>query len=105
MGASEMTNDERRMTKSPYGELTSLALTEAFSMLVVNHAGRRARVSFTMSSSAISVGLSLESGNEITVEPDELGLAILKAVVDSYEISKTAISLRKGAIETLLLDS
>ena len=61
------------------------------------------RASFTVSSSVISVRLSLESGGDISIEPDELALAILKAVVDSYEVGKTAISLRKVAIETLLL--
>lgn len=80
-----------------------LALTEAFSMLVCGHSGERMRASFTVSSSVISVRLSLESGGDISIEPDELALAILKAVVDSYEVGKTAILLRKVAIETLLL--
>lgn len=82
-----------------------LALTEAFSMLVTGHGGQRMRASFTMSSAAVAVQMSLESGADISIEPDELGLAILKAVVDSYDIGKTAISLKKVAIETLMLDS
>lgn len=82
-----------------------LALTEAFSMLVSRHAGKRTRVTFVVSPSAIAARLSLETADEISIEPDELALAILKAVVDSYEIGKTSISLRKVAIEKLLLDS
>jgi serine/threonine-protein kinase RsbW len=81
-----------------------LAISEAFSMLVNRHAGKRARISFTVASSALDVRLSLESGADIAVEPDELALAILKAVVDSYTVESDAISLRKVAIETLLLD-
>jgi hypothetical protein len=82
-----------------------LAVTEMFSMLVSGHAGMRTRVSFTASAPSVSVRMSLEAGNDLSIEPDELALAILKAVVDSYEIGKTAISLKKIAIETLMLDS
>jgi len=77
-----------------------LALTEAFSMLVTGHAGGRARVSFAAAKSSLSVRLSLESGGEIGVEPDELALAILRAVVDSSEIGESAITLTKTATET-----
>lgn len=82
-----------------------LALTEAFSMLVARHGGKRVRASFTVSSSALSVRLSLESGDNISVEPDDLALAILKAVVDSYDVGRTGITLTKIAIETMMLDS
>ncbi len=80
-----------------------LAVTEGFSMLVARHAGRRARASFAVAPMALSVRLSLESGLDILVQPDELALAILRAVVDSYEVGKTAITLHKGAIETSLI--
>ena len=82
-----------------------LALTEAFSMLVSRHAGERVRASFTPARSALSVRLSLESGLAIAVEPDELALAILRAVVDSYEIGNTAVTLNKRAAETSMLGS
>ncbi len=82
-----------------------LALTEAFSMLVTQHAGQRARASFTREASALSVHVSLESGAGISVEPDELGVAILRAVVDSYEVGTTAITLTKAATETSTLGS
>lgn len=82
-----------------------LAITEAFSLLLSGHGGKRVRVTFTMLSSAIAVQMSLETGDDIAVDPDELALAIMKAVVDSYEIGRAAISLRKVAIETLLLDT
>ena len=82
-----------------------LALTEAFSLLVSRHAGTRARASFTPARSALSVRLSLESGLAIAVEPDELALAILRAVVDSYEIGSTAVTLNKRAAETSMLGS
>jgi len=77
-----------------------LALTEAFSMLVVRHPGKRARANFAAASSAASLRISLESGAAIGVEPDELALAILRAVVDSYEIGDLAITLWKRAVET-----
>ena len=80
-----------------------LALTEAFSMLVTRHAGRRARASFAAATSTLSVRLSLEFGDDICVEPDELALAILRAVVDSYEIGESAITLTKIAIESATL--
>lgn len=80
-----------------------LALTEAFSMLVTCHAGKRAQVSFAVAKSTLSVRVSLESGGDIGVEPDELALAILRAVVDSYEIGESAITLAKIAIETATL--
>lgn len=80
-----------------------LALTEAFSMLALQHAGERTCVSFAVGKPALSVRLSLESGGEIAVEPDELGLAILRAVVDSYEVGELAITLTKRAAETSLL--
>ena len=81
-----------------------LALTEAFSMLVVRHPGKRARAIFAVAPSAVSVWLSLESGAAIEVEPDELALAILRAVVDSYEIAELAITLSKRAVETSMQD-
>jgi hypothetical protein len=77
-----------------------LAVTEAFSMLGVRHAQTRTIVSFAMADSTLSVRVSLESGDAISVAPDELALAILRAVVDSYEIGKTAITLNKRATET-----
>ncbi len=80
-----------------------LALTEAFSMLIVGHGGNRARASFAVTAAAMSVRLSLESGDDLDVEPDELALAILRAVVDSYEIGNVAITLTKRATETSLL--
>lgn len=80
-----------------------LALTEAFSMLVINHQGKRARVSFSVAASTLAVRLSLDAGGEIRVEPDELALAILRAVVDSYEIGESAITLTKIATETATL--
>ena len=82
-----------------------LALTEAFSMLVTRHAGKRARTSFAVTPFALSVRLSLESGDDIRVEPDELALAILRVVVDSYEVGESAIVLNKMAIETSILGS
>lgn len=80
-----------------------LALTEAFSMLVTGHAGKRARASFAVAKSELSVRLSLEFGDDIGVEPDELALAILRAVVDTYEIGDSAITLTKNAIESATL--
>lgn len=80
-----------------------LAITEAFSMLVVRHGGKRARASFTGAAAAMTVRVSLESGDDIDVEPDELALAILRAVVDSYEVGTVAITLRKCATETSML--
>ena len=77
-----------------------LALTEAFSMLVVRHGGKRTRATFAVAADAMSVRMSLESGDDIDVEPDELALAILRAVVDSYEIANAAITLKKRATET-----
>lgn len=82
-----------------------LALTEAFSILVTGHAGKRARASFAVAKSELSVRLSLESGDDIGVEPDELALAILRAVVDTYEIGDSAITLTKKAIEAATLGS
>jgi hypothetical protein len=79
-----------------------LAITEIFSMLGVHHADKRTIVSFASANSALSVRLSLESGEPISVKPDELALAILRAVVDSYEFSDTAITLNKRAIETTM---
>ena len=70
-----------------------LALTEAFSMLITGHAEGRARASFSVATATLSVRLTLESGDDINVEPDELALAILRAVVDSYEIGVSAITL------------
>ena len=81
-----------------------LALTEAFSMLGVRHPGKRARATFAFAPFAASVRLSLESGGPIEAEPDELALAILRAVVDSYEIAELAITLLKRAVETSLQD-
>ena len=77
-----------------------LALTEAFSMLVVRHGGKRTRATFAVAADAMSVRMSLESGDDIDVEPDELALAILRAVVDSYEIANAAITLKMRATET-----
>ena len=51
----------------------------------------------------MSVALSLESGARVNVQPDELALTILKAVVDSYDIGESAVTLAKGAIETSAL--
>ena len=82
-----------------------LALTEAFSLLVGRHGGKRARASFASAPSSLAVRLSLESGLAITVEPDELALAILRAVVDSYEIGNMAVTLIKRAAETSMLGS
>ncbi len=82
-----------------------LALSEAFSMLASRHGGKRTRASFAVTTSALSVRLALESGLDINVEPDELALAILRAVVDSYEVGKAAITLNKRATETSLLGS
>ncbi|MEQ1874084.1 MAG: hypothetical protein ABL953_10175 [Ilumatobacteraceae bacterium] len=76
-----------------------LAITEAFSMLVSGYSAQRARVSFTGLASAVDVRMSLETGDAISIEPDELALAIMKAVVDSYQIGRNAISLRKVAVE------
>jgi hypothetical protein len=78
-----------------------LAVSEAFSMLSVGHADTRTVVSFAAARAALSVRLALESGDAISVQPDELALAILRAVVDSYEISDTAITLHKRATETV----
>ncbi len=80
-----------------------LAVTEAFSILGVRHGSVRTVVSFAMASSTLSVQLSLESGDEISVEPDELALAILRTVVDSYEVGSNAITLNKRATETATL--
>jgi serine/threonine-protein kinase RsbW len=80
-----------------------LAVTEAFSMLVARHAGRRARASFAVAPTALTVRLSLESGLDILVQPDDLALAILRAVVDSFDVGKSAITLHKGAVETSLI--
>lgn len=77
-----------------------LALSEAFSMLVDQHAGKRVRTSFGVSDAELVARLSLESGAAIDIEPDELGLAIMRAVVDWYEIGDSAITLRKRAVET-----
>ena len=77
-----------------------LAVTEAFSMLGVRHAQTRTIVSFAVADSTLSAQLSLESGDDISVEPDELALAILRAVVDLYEVGKTAITLNKRATES-----
>lgn len=77
-----------------------LALSEAFSMLVDQHAGKRVRTSFVVSDAELFARLALESGGNIDIEPDELGLAIMEAVVDSYEIGPSAITLRKRAVET-----
>lgn len=76
-----------------------LAVTEAFSLLVAGHQGRRARASFTVDSGQALVRLSLESGLDIRVDADELAVAILRAVVDSYEIGKSSITMRKVATE------
>ena len=82
-----------------------LALTEAFSMLISRHTGQRARACFAVAGSALTVRLSLESGLDIAVAPDELALAILRAVVDSYEVGDTAITLNKRATESSMLGS
>lgn len=79
-----------------------LALSEAFSMLVDGHAEQRVRTSFAASETELRVELTLESGADIGVDPDELALAILRAVVDAYEIGDSTITLRKRAVETLL---
>lgn len=81
-----------------------LAITEAFSMLGVRHGSVRTVVSFAIANSTLSVQLALESGDKISVEPDELALAILRAVVDSYEVGNTTITLSKRATETSTLD-
>ena len=80
-----------------------LAITEAFSMLVVRHGAKRARASFAVAAATMSARVSLESGDDIGVEPDELAIAILRAVVDSYEVGTAAITLRKRATETSML--
>ena len=96
-----------------------LAVSEVFSMLVAEgsvadgsvadgsvaegHHGGRARASFRLEQATMSVALSLESGARVNVQPDELALTILKAVVDSYDIGESAVTLAKGAIETSAL--
>ncbi len=77
-----------------------LAVTEAFSMLSSRHGDQRTVVSFAMATSTLSVRLSLESGDDISVEPDDLALAILRAVVDSFEVASDGITLNKQATET-----
>ena len=91
-----------------------LAVSEVFSMLVAEgsvadgsvaegHHDGRARASFRLEQATMSVALSLESGARVNVQPDELALTILKAVVDSYDIGESAVTLAKGAIETSAL--
>gem|GEM_PF-863049 len=76
-----------------------LALTEAFSMLVASHPDERARVSFAVTNPVLSLQLSLESTSDISIEPDELALAILRSVVDSHAFTDSAITLQKRATE------
>ena len=81
-----------------------LAVSEVFSMLVAEgHHGGRARASFRLEAATLSVALSLESGARVNVQPDELALTILKAVVDSYDIGESAVTLAKGAVEASAL--
>ncbi len=91
-----------------------LAVSEVFSMLVAEglvaegsvaegHHGGRTRASFRLEQATLSVALSLESGARVNVQPDELALTILNAVVDSYDIGESAVTLAKGAVETSAL--
>lgn len=86
-----------------------LAVSEVFSMLLAEglvaegHHGGRARTSFRLGAATLSVALSLESGARMNVQPDELALTILKAVVDSYDIGESAVTLAKGAVEASAL--
>ncbi len=91
-----------------------LAVSEVFSMLVAEGSvaegsvaegrhGGRARASFRLEAATLSVALSLESGARVNVQPDELALTILKAVVDSYDIGESAVTLAKGAVEASAL--
>jgi serine/threonine-protein kinase RsbW len=76
-----------------------LALSEAFSMLLIGARTDRARATFTTRAGALKVVIGLESGDDLAIEPDDLGLKIMTAVVDAYDITKSSITLWKGALE------
>lgn len=76
-----------------------LALTEAFSLLTVHHRSERAKLRLAAASPWLLMRLALESGDAITVEPDELALATWEALVDSFLITESAITLQKTATE------
>lgn len=76
-----------------------LALSEAFSMLLVGDRTDRARATFTTRTGALKVVLALESGDDLAIGPDDLGLRIMAAVVDAYDITKSSVTLWKGALE------
>ncbi len=77
-----------------------LAVSEVFSLLIAGHRGDRALASFTIGTASVSVDLSLESGDRVNVQPDQLAITILTAVVDSYAVGESAIQLVKHAVET-----
>ncbi len=74
-----------------------LALSEAFSMLLIGARTDRVRATFTTRAGALKVVIGRESGDDLAI--DDLGLKIMTAVVDAHAISKSSITLWKGALE------
>lgn len=76
-----------------------LGLNEAFALLAEQAAGGRVRTTFRVDADRrLEVTMTPEAGG-VKVEPDELALAILRSVLDHYELGADTIVLHKRATE------
>lgn len=75
-----------------------LALSEVFSMMADRHPNGRLGACFTIDGPELRVHLS-SGASTAALQPDELALNILNAVVDSYQLVDDGVTLTKGASE------
>jgi serine/threonine-protein kinase RsbW len=76
-----------------------LGLNEAFALLAEQSADGRVRTTFSVDADReLEIHMTPESG-AVAVEPDELALAILRSVLDHYELGTDTIVLHKRATE------